>query len=80
MKRKIYEIKKVENDEESELNSQLYNTNAFSNRNRLSNNNDNFEKKIENNENKKYIIKNEKIFYNKDNNLDLESENYKSKI
>ena len=78
MKRKIYEIKKVENDEESELNSQLYNTNAFSNRNRLSNNNENFEKKIENNENKKYIIKNEKIFYNKDNNLDLESENYKS--
>ena len=78
MKRKIYEIKKVENDEESELNSQLYNTNAFSNRNRLSNNNKNFEKKIENNENKKYIIKNEKIFYNKDNNLDLESENYKS--
>ena len=78
MKRKIYEIKKVENGEESELNSQLYNTNAFSNRNRLSNNNKNFEKKIENNENKKYIIKNEKIFYNKDNNLDLESENYKS--
>ena len=50
MKRKIYEIKKEENDEESELNSQLYNTNAFSNRNRLSNNNDNLKKKIENNE------------------------------
>ena len=78
MKRKMYEIKKVENDEESELSSQLYNTNAFSNRNRLSNYNDNQEKKIENNENKMYIIKNEKIFYNKDNNLDLESENYKS--
>ena len=76
MKRKIYEIKKVENDEESELNSQLYNTNAFSNRNRLSNYNGNQEK--ENNENKNYIIKNDKIFYNKDNNLDLESENYKS--
>ena len=72
MKKKIYEIKKVQNDEESEINSQLYNTNAFSNRNRLD---DNTEKNIEDNENKKYIIKKEKKIYNKDNNLDIESEN-----
>ena len=75
MKKKIYEIKKVQNDEESEINSQLNNTNAFSNRNRLD---DNTEKNIEDNENKKYIIKKEKKIYNKDNNLDIESENIKS--
>ena len=77
-KKKIYEIKKVQNDDESEINSELYNTNAFSNRNRLSNFNDNKKNKIEDDENKIFIIKKEKIFYNKDNNLDLESENYKS--
>ena len=78
MKRKTIEIKNPQNDEESEMNEKLYNTNAFSNKNILNNYNDELDKKNEKIENKIYKIYNNKELINKDNNLDDISENYKS--
>jgi len=81
MKRKLNTIQKNQNDEEeeSQFNKQLYNTNAFSNSNLLNDVNEKFENEMPNIENKTNRINNEIKFSNKDNNLDIESENKKIK-
>ena len=78
MKRRTIEIQKLQNDEESEMNEQLFNTNAFSNNNNLNKFKDNSVEKEEKVENQTYRIFNNIEFINKDNNIDDESENFKS--
>ena len=81
MKRKLTTVQKNQNDEEeeSQFNKQLYNTNAFSNSNLLNNVNEQYENDIPNVENKTNRINNEIKFSNKDNNLDIQSETNKIK-
>ena len=78
MKRRTIEIQRLQNDEESEMNEQLFNTNAFSDKDKLNAFNDNFNEKNEKVENQTYRIYNNVEFINKDNNIDDESENFKS--
>ena len=78
MKRRTIEIQRLQNDEESEMNEQLFNTNAFSNKNNMNKFKDNLVEKEEKIENQTYRIFNNIEFINKDNNIDDESENFKS--
>ena len=78
MKKKIIEIQKLQNDEESEMNDQIFNTNTFNNKDMVNNFNDKYDKKEIKVENQTHRIINNKDFLNKDNNTEGEYEKYKS--